>query len=192
MFAGVVVVDPREIDATRKFDTPEEAYRIARRRIVNNALRRRQPALRAEFVILLSPQEDPASAGRNRLPAGVALGYVGVIAGRVGAIIPHLGIRLAVVGEAVIRIKAKAREALVKPVKVVEPAPVKSAAMKSAAVKPTAVKPTAMKPAPAVETSAPAMHLSVGEIWQAKSGSAQQSSCDRQSSSYPGPGSMFA
>jgi len=53
----------------------------------------------------------------------------------------------------------------------------------------------AMEPATApVETpaSAPAM-LSVGEIWLAERGSAQQSSCDScQSPSYPGPDSMFA
>jgi hypothetical protein len=55
----------------------------------------------------------------------------------------------------------------------------------SAAVEPAtaAVEPPA---------SAPAM-LSVGEIWLAERGSAQQSSCDScQSPSYPGPDSMFA
>ena len=45
----------------------------------------------------------------------------------------------------------------------------------------------------AVETpaAAPAMRPSVGEIWLAERGSAQQSSCDCQSPSYPGPGSRF-
>jgi hypothetical protein len=56
------------------------------------------------------------------------------------------------------------------------------------------MKPAAatMKPA-AVETSATAMHLSVGEIWLAECGNAQQNSCGgSQSLSHPGPGSMFA
>jgi len=84
---------------------------------------------------------------------------------------------------------------------------VKSA--KSAAVKPAATvksahsaaveAPAAAVEAPAtaaVETpaaaTATAMRPSVGEIWLAQRGSAQQSSCDCQSPSYPGPGSMFA
>jgi hypothetical protein len=41
-------------------------------------------------------------------------------------------------------------------------------------------------------TAATAMRPSVGEIWLAERGSAQQSSCDCQSPSYPGPGSRFA
>ena len=63
--------------------------------------------------------------------------------------------------------------------------PAKSAAVKSAAP----VKPAA----PAVETAAPAaMRPGVGEIWLAERGSAQQSSCDCQRPSDPGPGSRFA
>ena len=61
-----------------------------------------------------------------------------------------------------------------------KPAPVESAAP---------VKPAA----PAVETAAPAaMRPGVGEIWLAERGSAQQSSCDCQRPSDPGPGSRFA
>ena len=66
---------------------------------------------------------------------------------------------------------------------------VEPAAMKAA--KSAAVKPAAMEPATAVEASSPAMHLSVGEIWLAERGGAQQSRCDRQSPCYPGPGSRF-
>jgi hypothetical protein len=77
-------------------------------------------------------------------------------------------------------------------------------ATKSAAVKPAAVKPAA-EPA-AMETAAPAMETtaaavsaptpapampSVGEIWLAERGSAQQSSCDRQSLSVLRPGPIF-
>jgi hypothetical protein len=64
-------------------------------------------------------------------------------------------------------------------------------ATKSAAVE--ATHSAAMEPATAaVETpaSASAM-LSVGEIWLAERGSAQQSSCD-SCPSYPGPGPVFA
>ena len=73
--------------------------------------------------------------------------------------------------------------------------------MKSAAVEPAspameATKSATMKSAhsTAVETPAatPAMRPSVGEIWLAERGSAQQSSCGCQSPSYPGPGSRFA
>jgi hypothetical protein len=79
-------------------------------------------------------------------------------------------------------------------------------ATKSAAVKPAA-EPAAMEtPAPAMETPAPAMETpaaavsaptpapampSVGEIWLAERGSAQQSSCDRQSLSVLRPGPIF-
>jgi hypothetical protein len=83
----------------------------------------------------------------------------------------------------------------------VEPTAVESA--KSAPVEPTPVeatkaahrvKPAAMKStAPAVETPAttPAVRPGVGGIWLAERGSAQQSRSDRQSPSYPGPGSIF-
>ena len=56
-------------------------------------------------------------------------------------------------------------------------------ATKSAAVKPAAES-------AAMETAAPAMP-SVGEIWLAERGSAQQSSCDRQSLSVLRPGPIF-
>ena len=76
-------------------------------------------------------------------------------------------------------------------------------ATKSAAVKPAAES-AAMETA-AMETAAPAMETpaamsaptpapampSVGEIWLAERGSAQQSSCDRQSLSVLRPGPIF-
>jgi hypothetical protein len=69
-------------------------------------------------------------------------------------------------------------------------------APKSAPVEPASMKPAAIAvetPATAVETPAPApaMGPSVGEIWLAERGSAQQSSCDGQSPSDPRPGFMF-
>jgi len=72
-------------------------------------------------------------------------------------------------------------------------------ATKSAAVKPAA-EPAAMETAaPALETPAAAVSAptpapampSVGEIWLAERGSAQQSSCDRQSLSVLRPGPIF-
>jgi hypothetical protein len=57
-------------------------------------------------------------------------------------------------------------------------------------VEPATVKSIPVKPATAMETSAPAMRRSVGEIWLAERGNAQQSGS--QSPSYPGPGFMFA
>jgi len=60
-------------------------------------------------------------------------------------------------------------------------------ATKSAAVKPAAKPPAVEAPAPA-----PAMRPSVGEIWLAERGSAQQSSYDCQSLSVLRPGFMFA
>ena len=68
-------------------------------------------------------------------------------------------------------------------------------ATKSAAVKPAAESAAMETAAPAMETpaaavSAPAMP-SVGEIWLAERGSAQQSSCDRQSLSVRRPGPIF-
>jgi hypothetical protein len=56
------------------------------------------------------------------------------------------------------------------------------------------VKSAAMKsPAPAVETpaTATAMWPSIGGIWLAERRCAQQSRCDCQSPSYPGPRPMF-
>jgi hypothetical protein len=65
-------------------------------------------------------------------------------------------------------------------------------ATKSAAVKPAAESAAMETPAAAVSapTPAPAMP-SVGEIWLAERGSAQQSSCDRQSLSVLRPGPIF-
>src|SRR5438477_5689002 len=56
------------------------------------------------------------SAGWNRLPAGVALRYVRVIACRIGAIVPGLaGVRLAVAVIVVIRIIAPVRIIIIRP-----------------------------------------------------------------------------
>ena len=156
----------------------------------------------------IAPTAEPTegtrrSAGGNRLPAGVALAYVRVVAGRLGAVIPRLRIRLtivvAVIRVTVIRvtvIRAKAKETAAEPA-VVKPVRVKSA--ESAAMEPaTAVKPTesaavepatAMETTTAMETSATAMHLSVGGSWLAERSNTQQSS---QNLSDPGPGSIFA
>jgi hypothetical protein len=60
---------------------------------------------------------------------------------------------------------------------------------KSTAVNPATVKSTKSA---AVKPTASAMRSGVGEIWLAQRGSAQQSSCDCQSPSYPGAGSRFA
>jgi cell division septation protein DedD len=67
-------------------------------------------------------------------------------------------------------------------------------ATKSAAVKPAAESAAMETAAPAMETSAPTpapAMPSVGEIWLAERGSAQQSSCDRQSLSVLRPGPIF-
>jgi hypothetical protein len=74
-------------------------------------------------------------------------------------------------------------------VKSAKSTPVETAAVESAHS--AAVKSTHSA---AVETPAatPAMRPSVGEIWLAERGSAQQSSCDCQSPSYLGPRSRFA
>ena len=71
---------------------------------------------------------------------------------------------------------------------------VEPAAMKPAAMKPT--KSAAAETATAVETATPATAAtpampSVGEIWLAERGSAQQSICDYQGPSHTGPGLMF-
>src|SRR5712671_6589138 len=56
------------------------------------------------------------SAGWNRLPAGVALRYIRVIACRIGAIVPGLaGVRLAVAVIVVIRIIAPVRIIIIRP-----------------------------------------------------------------------------
>ena len=89
---------------------------------------------------------------------------------------------------------------------VVKSAVVESAIVKSIAVEPTTVESTEsagveaapMKPATvksaksaAVEATAATVETSgVDGIWLAERGSAQQSSCDCQSPSYPGPGSI--
>jgi hypothetical protein len=67
-------------------------------------------------------------------------------------------------------------------------------AFKSAPVKPAAKSAAVETPAPAMETPAPgaAMRPSVGEIWLAERGGAQQSSCDGQTPSVLRPGFMFA
>ena len=72
----------------------------------------------------------------------------------------------------------------------VEPTSVEST--KSAAVEAAPMKPATVKsPTPAVEATAATVKTGgVGGIWLAERGSAQQSSCDCQSPSYPGPGSV--
>src|SRR5438067_4310804 len=117
------------------------------------------------------------SAGWNRLPAGVALRYVRVIACRIGAIVPGLaGIRLAVAVIVVIRIIAPVRIIIIGPrqsgtapppavssaMPAMVPVPralagkavvqareatVETTAVEPAAVEPAAMKPAAMKPA---------------------------------------------
>lgn len=52
-----------------------------------------------------------------------------------------------------------------------------------------ATKSAAMESATAVETATPATP-SVGQIWLAERGNAQQGSCDYRGPSYPGPGLM--
>jgi hypothetical protein len=67
----------------------------------------------------------------------------------------------------------------------VEPAIV--IAVEPAIVKSTAVKSIAVEPAPAMEPAAPAMP-SIGEVWLAERGSAQQSSCKESARpTYPAP-----
>jgi hypothetical protein len=124
------------------------------------------------------------SVGWNRLPAGVALRYIGVIACWIGAIVPGLtGVRLAVVVVTVVVIVAVVR-VIVRPpqpgagpppaVASVVPAmvpvatihvpktivqageaPVEAAAVKSTTVEPA--KPTGMEPAAVEPAKAPAM-----------------------------------
>jgi hypothetical protein len=110
-------------------------------------------------------------------------------------ILPAIGKTFVVLAETIVH----TREATVKSansatVKSTHSATVKST--HSATVKST--HSAAMEPATtAVETPAttptPAMRSSIGEIWLAERCSAQQNSCEgSQSSSYPGPGSIFA
>ena len=107
------------------------------------------------------------SAGWDRLPAGVALRYIWVIARRIGAIVPGLaGVRLAVVVIAIIRIRAPPRIIIIRPrqsgagqppavasavpamVPVPPAATVKAVVQaREAAVKPTGVKSTAVETA---------------------------------------------
>src|SRR5271170_229259 len=110
---------------------------------------------------LRRPPEHSAgqSTSWNRLPAGIALRHIRVIAGRIGAVIPSLrGIGLAVI---VIRIIAQPRKSerstKENPV-IVESAVVEPATVEPAAVEPAAVKATAAT----VETSG------VGGIWLAQ------------------------
>jgi len=63
------------------------------------------------------------------------------------------------------------------------------APMKPATVKSTTVK--SAKSAPVEATAATVETSGVGWIWLAERGCAQQSRCDCQSPSYPGPGSVF-
>jgi hypothetical protein len=68
----------------------------------------------------------------------------------------------------------------------VEPAIV--IALEPASVKSTAVKSIGVEPTPALEPATPAMRSSIGEIWLAERGSAQQSSCkDSRRPTYPLP-----
>ena len=113
------------------------------------------------------------SAGWDRLPAGIALRYIRVIACRIGAVVPGLaGVRLAVVVVVIIRIRAPPRIIIIRPRQSgtdqppavaaavpamipVTPVPAGKAVVQAreAAVEPAAVKSTAVKPA-AVKTAA--------------------------------------
>jgi len=144
----------------------------------------------------------PFSTSRNRLPAGVALRHIRVIAGRIGTVVPSLrGVGLAVIVISIVRIIAP--PGINEPSTEEKPVVVKSAGVEPAIVKSIPVEPTTveapMKPATvkstksaAVEATAATVETSgVDGIWLAERGSAQQSSCDCQSPSYPGPGSIF-
>lgn len=117
---------------------------------------------------LRRPQEHSTgqSTSWNRLPAGIALRHIRVIAGRIGAVVPSLrGVRLAVI---VILIKAqpgKSEPSTKENPVIVEPATVEPATVEPAPVKATAVKATAAT----VETSG------VGGIWLAQRRNAQHS-----------------
>jgi hypothetical protein len=131
------------------------------------------------------------------------LRHIRIIACRIGTVVPGIGrVGLAIIVVSIVRIIAPGiseRSAEEEPV-TVKSIPVKPA--KSPAVETATVETAAMKAAKsaaveapataAVEASATAMRPSVGEIWLAERGSAQQSSCGCQSPSYPGAGSRFA
>ena len=164
---------------------------------------RRVPKPRdAEWAAFRESGLDQASTTWNRLPAGIALPHIGVIACRIGAVIPGLGgVRLAIVVIVVVRIIAPPRICK-------RSTEEKSPIVKSIAVEPAPVKPTPVKPAKSgmesaameaaksasVETaaSATAMRPGIGGIWLTERGNAQESSCGCQSSCHPWPGSMFA
>src|SRR5277367_6628961 len=137
------------------------------------------------------PNGPGASASRSRLPAGVALGYVGVVANRIGAVItpPRICVKSTEESSPAEAIAVElAIVTAVEPaiVTAVEPAIV--IAVEPASVKSTAVKSIAVEPALAMEPAAPAMRPSIGEIWLAERGSAQQSSCKESGRpTYPAP-----
>jgi hypothetical protein len=98
------------------------------------------------------------SAGRNRLPAGIALRHIRVIARRIGAVIPDLGgVGLAVVIIAIVwRVippigicepSTEEKPVIAKSI-AAEPAIVKSIPVEPAPVEPAPVKPAPVKPAP--------------------------------------------
>jgi hypothetical protein len=175
------------------------------------------PGMRLVFSV--SPRGTEASASRNRLPAGVALRYVGVVSRRIGAVVPVLrGAGLA--GAVVVIVRIVIRSIwIVSPSQTVStpppaippvvPAMVPVAAicmvdaivetgeatapsnMEAATVKAATVKPT--KSTPAVKPSASAVPRSVGEIWLAQRSNAQQRSGSApQSPSSPRLGSIHA
>ena len=113
------------------------------------------------------------------------MAYVGIISGRIGAVITPPRIRVKAT-----KVSAVAEAIVVEPTIViaVEPASVKSTAMKFAAVEPI----PALEPAPALGSAATAMRSSKSEIWLAERGSAQQSSCkDFRRPTYPEPWCML-
>ena len=140
------------------------------------------------------------SAGRDHLPAGIALRHIRVIARGIGAVIPSLrGVGLAIVIIAIVWIitppgvcerSTEEKPAIMETI-VIEPAIVKSIPLEPLPVK--SGKSAAVERAPAtVETAAPAtMRPGKGEVWLADCGSAHHESCDSQSPSQPGPGSVF-
>jgi hypothetical protein len=155
----------------------------------------------ATATALAGGQPSPL-AGRNRLPASIALRHIRVVTRRIGAVIPSLrGIGLAIVIVAIVRIiivsvgiHAAEEEASAAVAALVEiPAPVAETIvpLTETAVETGEATVEAAKSA-AVETAAPAaMRPGIGEVWLTESGPAQQGGCDSQSPSYPGPGSVF-
>jgi hypothetical protein len=103
-------------------------------------------------ALMRAPPPAWASASRNGLPADVALGYIGVVAGRLGAVI------------APPRICVKSTEKSFR-AEAIEPAIM--IAIESAIV--IAAEPAIVI---AVEPAVPAMRPSIGEIWLAERGSA--------------------